>query len=220
MNIYLLPGLGFDDRIFQKLDFAPYSARALNWIEPQPKELIVDYARRMAAAIPEAKTPVLVGHSMGGIMAQEIAAIRRVRAIVLLSSIRSRQELPTHFRVVKPLGLHRLFWKEPTLSTVKYWGKRHGYETSEELALFKSMVGGHSNNYLQWALRALSNWKEPQLDFTIPILQMHGSKDKTFPVSRIEAADVTLVGAGHLMLYKRPEVVSEQIKKFLVALPI
>lgn len=215
MNIYLLPGLGFDDRIFSRLDLNGLNVQAINWIEPLSREALSDYAKRMAADIPSEEAPVLIGHSMGGMVAQEIAALRPVQAIILLSSIRSRRELPRHFRIVQPLGLQRLFWKGPTIRTVQYWGKAHGYESEEELTLFKNMVGGYSNHYLQWALRALSIWEAPALPVSTAVYQIHGSKDKTFPAKHIESAEVMIDGGSHLLLYKRPQTVNELVRGFL-----
>ena len=40
MKIYLLPGLGFDHRIFARLDLGGLDVEYINWIEPKDKEPI------------------------------------------------------------------------------------------------------------------------------------------------------------------------------------
>ncbi len=213
MTIYQIPGLGFDHRIFQRLELG--KVEQMDWVDPLKGEDLAAYAARLAEGINESDNNVIIGHSLGGIVAQEIALIKPIRQIILISSIRSRLELPRQFRIVRPMGLHRLFTKGATLKTVKFWGKGHDYVTAEEQALFKSMVGKHSNLYLQWALRELSGWKGIQLPEGTSICQIHGAKDKTFPIGRIVQADHVISEAGHFMVYKHPEILNPILKREL-----
>lgn len=206
MTIYQIPGLGFDHRIFQHLELG--MMKSLDWIDPVKGESLATYAERLAKGIDKQEDNVIIGHSLGGIVAQEIAMIKPIRKILLVSSIRSRAELPRKFRIIRPLGLHKLFTKGPTLRTVKYWGKGQDYETPEEQALFKSMVGKYSNTYLQWALKELSGWQGVDLPPDTSVCQINGDRDKTFPISRIKQADHIIPNAGHFMVYKHPELLN------------
>lgn len=47
MKIYLMPGLGYDCRIFDLLDLNNFDVVRLHWIEPMPREHIHDYAQRL-----------------------------------------------------------------------------------------------------------------------------------------------------------------------------
>ena len=217
MQIYFIPGLGFDHRIYDKLDLGDVTPTYLDWIEPQRKESIAHYAARLSEAIdPNATNNVLIGHSMGGMMSREIAAQKNIDRIFLISSIRSRAELPMQFRIMKPLRMHHLMAKQPLIRTIGWWGKGQDYKTREEQELFKSMVGGHSNSYLRWALKELARWQEPELPDTTQVFQIHGTKDKTFPYKRIKNADLPIEGGGHFMVYKHPDVISAFIKERLI----
>ena len=106
MKIYLMPGLGFDQRIFEKLNLEGYKYSYINWIEPDKNEHIKSYARQLSANIQDSSEKIiLIGHSMGGVLCQEIAAIKKVDLIVLISSIKSRSEIPFRFKLVSPLLL-------------------------------------------------------------------------------------------------------------------
>lgn len=217
MHLYLIPGLGFDHRIFRKLDLQDYERTYLDWIEPLRGESFPAYAGRLADRVDHGQPgkKVLIGHSMGGMVSQEIARIKHIDQVILLSSIRSRHELPLHFKVVRPLGLHRLFTKKGTVRTLPWWAKRHDYERPEDRELFVDMVSLQSNRYLQWALKALSRWQTPELPAHTRVHQIHGRRDRTFPCRRIQQADHVLSGAGHFMVYKHPEKISRLIREFL-----
>ena len=213
--MYLLPGLGFDQRIFSKLTLeGPVSY--LNWIESEVGETWTSYAQRMAASIsPVDVPPILIGHSLGGMLALEIASFMEVEQVILLSSIRSRAELPFHFRVVKPLGVHRIFSKGLTLSTFSLWAKSHGYKDQESQTLFQSMVGQQSNTYLRWALRQLSIWEHPVISAQTKVCQIIGDQDKTFPIQKKATPDVVIPGGSHFMLYNQPGLISKAINQLL-----
>ena len=206
MKIYLLPGLGYDCRIYERLDFKTHEVKHLNWIEPKRGEAIQEYAKRMCVdVLNDEGEIILIGHSLGGIIAQEIASITKIKKVILLSSIKSRAEMPRFFKLVAPFRLQLLFTRQISLRTIQFWGKNHGMETREDQALFKSMVGKQSNFYLQWALKSLSRWKAPSLLQETAIFQIHGTDDKTFPISLIHKPDVVIENGSHFMVFKQAE---------------
>ena len=211
MNVVLIPGLGYTHRIFEKLSL-PYPCTYLNWIEPLKQEAIGDYAKRFSRAIPtDAQQTVLIGHSFGGVMAQEITSYRHIDKIILISSVKSSKEIPLFFQLMKPLALYPLFTQQLAIQSFPYWGKAHGFQTDEEQNLFKEMVSTYSDNYLQWALKTLSGWKEVQLPTHSRLVHIHGDRDKTFPLNKIQKADIVVEGGSHIMVYKQ----AKRIEKIL-----
>ncbi|MEZ5059809.1 MAG: hypothetical protein R2879_22480 [Saprospiraceae bacterium] len=101
------------------------------------------------------------------------------------------------------------------MKTVKYWGRYHGYVSKEEQQLIKEMVGKQSNQYLKWALKELSNWKEPTIQHHHKLVQIHGTKDKVFPVKLIREPFIKVQGASHFMVYKQAQLLSEIISREL-----
>lgn len=218
MKVILLPGLGYNCRIFERIRFDDPEAGCLNWIEPLPNEPIRDYSVRLSEGLPRnSEKIILIGHSFGGIVSQEIAMIKPIEKIILVSSIKSHVEIPFFFRIIKRWGLYKYFTKELSIKTLKYWGKTHGFRSTDEQELFRDMVGEQSNHYLQWALKTLSEWRAPQLPLNTEIFQIHGTRDKTFPFKLIEKPDIVVENGSHVMVYTQSEniqtILNNAIKK-------
>ena len=75
-KVYLLAGLGFDYRIFENLIFENCEINYLHWLEPNQDESLDDYVRRIAGQVKISDEQlILIGHSFGGIIVQEISKI-------------------------------------------------------------------------------------------------------------------------------------------------
>ena len=173
----------------------------LEWLEPLKQEPLQDYAVRMLESIGPIKGPlVLIGHSFGGVMAQEVARLRPVSKVILVSSVQSRQEIPWRYRITDPLGIPHLFLKEPAIATLPIWGPPFGYK-GEEMTLFREMVNQQSNHLLQWSLRKFSRWQGvgPR---NYPLVHIHGDNDKTLHYHLIGKVDYRIQKGSHMMVYK------------------
>ena len=174
-HTFTIPGLGFTEELFGRLDLP--GTEHLSWLPPKRAETLAEYADRLAAPIRALnEPPALIGHSFGGIVAQEIAARHPVRCVVLLSSVKSRREIPPALRASAPLGLHLLFGTGITLRTFPLWARAFGYGAADDRDLFRRMVATQSSATLRWSLRALSRWKGVDCGAT-PIHHVHGDAD-------------------------------------------
>lgn len=212
--IYTIPGLGFTSAIFSKLNINKYEVHHLEWQLPKKEETLNQYAKRFAAQIDWNRNVMLIGQSFGGILAQEIASMFPVQKIILLSSIQHKQELPMRLKMLTTIQLHKYINTNLILATFPFWKKTHGYHTPEEQELFTKMVNLQNNDYLKWAVKQISNWQGPS-KFNVPIVQIHGDKDKTFPIELLVKPNYIISGAMHLMAFNRAQEVSEIINAHL-----
>ena len=65
MKIYLLPGLGADERLFRYLDLGEHTVIPTRWFVPS-NETIEEYAGKIAKQIETGS--ILIGQSFGGMM--------------------------------------------------------------------------------------------------------------------------------------------------------
>lgn len=213
--VYMLSGLGLDPTIFQRLAIQADEIHHLDWIEPLKNEPIEAYAARLATSIqPTDGKIILIGHSFGGVMMQEISKIIHADLIILLSSVKSKSEKPASMNFwMRAFPVHLLASQKMILNTFKSWGKHHGYDTPEAQAIFRAAASKHSSFYFRWATNQLCKWKAEGI--TTPIVHLHGTKDRTFPHRRIKEP-VTLVESGdHLMVFNRALEVSILINNTL-----
>ena len=112
-ELFLFSGLGADKRVFDFLDLSDYSIHHISWIIPLPKESMAEYATRLIPQITSDK-PVLIGVSFGGMIALEIAKLISVEKVILISSAKSPNAIPSYFKLIPKLRLEK--WITPLRS--------------------------------------------------------------------------------------------------------
>jgi len=207
-HIYCLSGLGADERIFSHLTLPGIALTYLQWVTPVKGETIEAYATRMIGpGITE--NPTFLGVSFGGMMAIEMAKQCKNARVILVSSVKSRKELPSWMRISGQLRLDSLVpsnpWRFAALEN-----NFLGAETEEEVALVNDFRAQTSPAYLHWAIRQVLTWRN---EWHPPALfHIHGSKDRTFPLRRINPTHV-IPGGGHFMIVNRANEVSAVIRE-------
>lgn len=209
-KIYLIPGLGADARMFQLLTLDPhrFEVIVLNWITPHRQESLPEYARRLAAQIAASAEPfILVGVSLGGMVAVEIAQLRPAAKLILISSIKTAAELPGYLRFLGKLGWH---WYLP-LGWAKIWRGPFawvfGAKTATEKKLLNEIIQNTDIPFTRWAFTAIVNWQNQTL---VPnLVHLHGNQDKIFPLGYIRQP--TVYPGGHLIIFSAAAELSTYI---------
>ncbi|RDC61534.1 alpha/beta fold hydrolase [Adhaeribacter pallidiroseus] len=209
--IYFIPGLGADARMYQlvQLDSHKFKKSVLTWLPPRKNESLAAYAQRMAAQIPEHHQPiVLVGVSFGGMLAVEISKIRPVARTILISSIKTSQELPHYLQILGKLNLHHylpLHWAKK-LPWLYHW--IFGATTFTEKKMLREIIQDTDVAFVKWALTAIVNWQSQ--DQVPGLLHVHSNQDKIFPLPYIKDPAVVYSG-GHLVIFSAALEISRLI---------
>lgn len=212
--IYCIPGFGTDDKIFGRLQIENAVMHFINWLDPLPSETYQHYVSRMAEEIKEAD-PVIIGVSFGGMVALEIARIRKVKRVILISSIKSRDELPAKWKLVGRLKLNKIVPIKRIQSTERFYAlanKRVGAFTKDEIEFANNYRRTVKTNYMVWALSQILNWRNSVVPENI--VHIHGSKDLLFPLKTSHPTHV-IEGGTHMMVWNRAEEVSKIINEVL-----
>jgi len=218
ITVYMLSGLGLDPAVFKHLDLKAGHIHHLHWLEPLKKESLETYAKRMSKNIaPTEGKLVLIGHSFGGVLMQEISKLVPTNQIILISSIKAKKEKDAGMNFwMRAFPIHRLVTQKMVVKSFKSWGKKHGYKSQEAQAMFVHAAKQHSNYYFRWATSKIAAWESK--DITTPIVHIHGTKDKTFAFKRIQQPVLPIEGGSHLMIFNKATEVSQLINKVLKSL--
>ena len=208
--MYLLSGLGADCRVFDFVAFDYCRVVNIAWISPEKSETIQEYARRLLAQI-TVKRPILVGVSFGGMMAIEIAKLVDTEKVLLISSVKTRFDLPAHFRLVGRLKLHRFFPVAlfKMVNPITFWF--FGATNAQECALLKEIIIDTDDQFLKWAVVRILTWTNE--DVPDNLVHIHGTRDRIFPLRN---AHIKVKDGGHLMIVSKAAEVSGVIKATIV----
>lgn len=198
MDIYLIPGLGADKRMYaQQLKVWP-QARVLEHLAPIKGQSLANYAVRLAGEIDDSRPFALVGTSLGGIVCMELSRILKPQKIVLIASIKNRREMPLFIRSMRLLNLHRMVsgngFKSFNSLMVKRLDSRGDSPAAE---VIRQMTEDCSAEFIEWAVNAIINW-HPPVDYRNDIVHIHGTKDQLFPIQKI-INPVVIKNGSHVM---------------------
>lgn len=209
-TIYYISGLGADERVFTCLNLKEVEQKYIRWITPYKNERLTEYCKRLILQIDPSDEIILVGVSFGGIVAQEISRICKVEKLIIISSIKSLNELDWQLDLVRRLGLHKLvpsrFLKWSNNLTGNYY---FGVQSKAESALLKQIINDTDRKFMKWAIGEIMNWKGP--DRSSVTLHIHGDNDRVFPVRRIKNF-IRIANGGHFMIVNRAEKLSTLIQ--------
>lgn len=211
MNVFFLSGLGADRTVFQFLDFSLYDPVFIDWIPPQKKESLPDYALRLKEKfIPD--NAIVVGLSFGGMLATEIAKKFPASKAILISSSKTKNELPPVYRVGKYLPLHHI-----TPYALQKWfmlqiKPMFGISSEKTRKIYEEIIGNSNPSFNRWAVDAILNWEN--IEVPQNLVHIHGTHDKILPFKYIHC-NYAIKAAGHLMIMEQRDILSELINSII-----
>ncbi|MCC6838309.1 MAG: alpha/beta hydrolase, partial [Bacteroidia bacterium] len=86
MNIYCIPGMGVNERLFRNLKLEGCRIHYIKWLTPFKNETLQQYAIRLSEQIDQSQPFCLIGVSFGGLCAIEISKKLNPAQTFLVSS--------------------------------------------------------------------------------------------------------------------------------------
>jgi len=204
MKLYLIGGLGADERVFKFLNLN-IETQIIKWIEPNPKEELKSYANRLTEQINHDEEFGLLGVSFGGIVAIEISQLIKPKKLILISSVESSTELPRTYVALGKMKILNLI-PNPLIKPPKpLLGFLFGANNKQ---LLKQIISDTKPEFIRWALNAIINWSNEETP--IEAIRIHGTKDKLIPLKG-EAIEVK--EGGHFMIVDKAEEISKLVNE-------
>jgi hypothetical protein len=200
MTLYLIGGLGADERVFQYLTIQQHPTKIINWIKPIQKESLTDYTYRLSEQIDTTYPFGLLGVSFGGIIAVELSKILKPQITILISSVELSSQLPMYFIKSARTGIVNLLpktmIKPPSFIMHFIFG-------AVNKKLLTKIINDTDPDFIKWAIDKIAHWQNETL---LPkAIRIHGTNDKLIPLAgkAIEIKDGT-----HFMIVDRAEEIS------------
>jgi pimeloyl-ACP methyl ester carboxylesterase len=215
MNVYFISGLAADKRVFKYISLPPgFDAIHLAWINPQKNESLGDYALRMAEKIDVSAPFVIIGLSMGGMIASEIAHKFKPAANIIISSVPVAAELPPYMRTSGMLRFYEWF-PIGLLKSATLMKRLFSTETADDKQTLAQMIRESDDFFIRWAMNAISTWQSVEMPSSL--IHIHGTRDMILPMRYTKPTHI-IAKAGHLMIMNRAKEINQILEKTLRSL--
>ncbi len=211
-KVYLIAGMGADVRLFKNLDLAGFEIVDVAFIEPEKQDTLASYAAKLVEKYNITINSSIIGTSLGGMLAVEVAKCVPMKNVIIISSIKTIDEAPFYYKIFKLLPLYKLIPASLILSIgallKPFFSKRMGGESH----LFNSMLRNTSPGFLKWSMGAALHW-----DGKTPSQHIHhiiGDADLIFNYRKIKQATI-IPGGDHMMVMTRAKDINPIIRNIL-----
>jgi pimeloyl-ACP methyl ester carboxylesterase len=212
--IYFMPGLAASSSIFEniKLPNNQFELHYLEWFIPTKKETLAEYAQKMASFVKH-ENAVLIGVSFGGVLVQEMAQFLNLDKIIIISSIKSSDEMPNWMKIAKQTKAYKIL---PTsmLKDIEVLAKyAFGTLLKSRLVMYKKYLTMNDKVYLDWAIEQVICWDRTKID--PKVIHIHGDTDSVFPSENIKFF-IPVKNGTHAMIITKFRWFNDNLPKIIL----
>ncbi|MFK7059958.1 alpha/beta hydrolase [Flavobacterium oreochromis] len=215
LQVYFMPGMAASSKIFERIQLSEefFDMNFLEWEMPLSNETLKDYAQRMSKKV-LGENIILIGVSFGGILVQEMAQFLNPKKVIIISSVKSNQELPKRMKIAKATKLYKIL---PTglaknLETLAKYVFGKGI-VKQRVELYKKFMIHTEKEYLDWAIEQVVCWERNEPD--LKVIHIQGDADEVFPVKNIEKY-INVKGGTHIMILSKYKWLNENLPKLIL----
>ena len=209
-TIYLIPGVGANEKVFGNLELPGYEIVHIKWPKHKKGESLQSYVKKLVPQIKTDTEPIFIGLSFGGIVAQELAKLIEPSKIVLISSIKTHHERPLKLMFLNSLKFHRLLPGKLVIQFRFWLNWLLGKLNAAEWELIESMIKEVNIEFNEWAVDQVINWHNDKPADNI--IHIHGTNDRIFPSFYVRKA-IWVKGGSHFMVVNRAKEISKIIMR-------
>jgi pimeloyl-ACP methyl ester carboxylesterase len=212
-TVFLIAGLGADTRLYNNIDIpSGYEVIPVDWLDPNKTDTLKTYAQKLIYQYNITRGSIVIGTSLGGMLAMEIAKLIPLNKTILISSIKTSDEAPGYFRLFRNVPLFKIL-PGKIFSSMGFMIKpMFGNMTDGDAWLLNDMLRNTSPAFIKWAMGAVVKWDNK----IIPpnVYHIHGDKDLVFPYKNVKNTEL-IKGGTHIMVYNMAKQVNKLLKNIL-----
>lgn len=209
-----MPGMAAGPEIFENLSLPNenYELHYMKWIKPMTlEETISNYAMRLTEEVKH-ENPVLIGVSFGGIIVQEMSRFINCKKVIIISSVKSKNELPLRYKISSFTGIYSLFPTRFLTNFEDYTKYLIGKSLQKKARDYKKYLSVRNESYLKWSIKNVLKWE--QNEHLKNLIHVHGTDDSVFPIKHIKNA-ILIEGGTHAMILNKAKNISDIIHQNL-----
>ena len=211
-KVFLIAGMGADTRVYNNIDLNENEVISVDWIEPHKTDTLKTYAQKLIFQYNITPNSIVIGNSLGGMIAVEIAKILPLKKVILISSIKTIDEAPWYFSMFRKLPVYELIPGKAFTSMGFLIKFVFGKMSDADSWLFNDMLKNSSPTFVKWAMKAVLAWDNKDVPPNTYIIT--GDKDHVFDYRRIKDA-ITIKGGSHIMVFDKAKEINKILKKIL-----
>ncbi len=212
-TIYLFPGQGSDERIFEKIKFDPsYKIVHIKYPVPEKGTTMKQFAEIIRQQIDTSGKYTFIGVSLGGMLCSELSETLHPEKIIIISSAKSRKDLPFRYRFQKSIPVYKIIPAGLIKLGARILQPIVEPDRKKNKSTFKSMLKSKDKKYLKRTINMIVKWDKTT--YSNKIIHIHGTKDHTLPIRKLKADHIIKKGS-HMMTLTRGEEINILIGSIL-----
>lgn len=203
--IYLIPGQGSDSRIFSNFDVGDeFELKNIEYFTPSKGTSMRDFALELSKQIDTTRKFIIIGVSLGGMLATEMTDFLNPYKTIIISSAKCRSELPGRYKIQRWVPVYKLF----TANAIK-----RGSFVMQPLVepdrsvcdeTFESMLEAKDPLFLKRTIEMIMKWDRKV--YSRKIVHIHGDNDNTIPARNVKFNYLVENGSHMMMLTRSAEL--------------
>ena len=205
MNVYLIPGQGSDQRIYKNIEFdEKYEIHHIKYETPEKGTSLKSYAYQLAKQIDTSQAFILIGVSLGGMLATEMSHFLNPEKIIIISSAKNRKELPHSYRMQRYFPLYKIIPSKIIKSGSKIMQAIYEPDRNKEKETCVSMLNEKDPLFLKRTIQMIVLWDA--IESPKDIIHIHGNNDHTIPIRNVKYTHLINEGSHMMALTKGAEM--------------
>lgn len=211
--VYLIPGQGSDYRLFNNLKInEKYDVKYVHHCTPDDGMPMAEYAQELSNQIDTNVNFILIGVSLGGMLSVELNEFLNPEKVIIISSAKSRKELPRRYRFQKSVPIHDLVSGEMSKKGALVLQPIVEADRDKQKETFVAMLSEKDPDFLKRTIAMIIEWERKE--YPEGIIHIHGNNDKTIPIRNVKY-DYLVEDGSHMMVLTRGDEISKIIGKIL-----
>lgn len=211
-KVYFISGLGADYRSFRFLDLSLFDAHFIRWITPSPDDTLGSYAEKLFASVAD-ENAIIVGLSLGGMLAVEIAKKHPGTKVIVIASAKTRFEIPGYLKFWRHFPVYNLHSQKTKKVTGRFVLSILGAKGPEPKKVQQQIMRDSDPLFTRWAIHAVLHWDNTVIPKNV--IHIHGTADKVLPHYFVKDHH-TIKNGEHVMIMDKAEEISALLKKLVI----